>query len=684
MKTPDLSLIQSALTKATRSEALAATGARTSGASGAEFTATVTASRRATDSGPSDIKGPEPKTTEARTTEPRTTDARATDSRTADARQGSERSSENKSSGSQGNWQITVTSKGKSLNLQSTQPLPVGAEVSLRVTEQSPPRVVITDIRLPQSSASQAPVNASLASQLQSMAQQLQQTAAQQLAAANNNLSSQNSGTPVSSLTGAVIPDAIKALLMARVGWSQPATLSSAPSSSALSSPVNSTPAAGLQSMAVSNGSSVSTAKSATGATIATAATPDYSAVLRAVLNDLSATAPTEPRQTSLLQPAQALVRNLPDAAQLSSPTGLHRAISNSPLNYESQIFRLAAAAAEKTSAPVGRETSTPPSSVASVFKSLWNKAAAHTTAHTANLRPEGPVTSQGTSGVSVGAASNGATDTAAGTTLRTKSSLLSAIEALQKQLSGQSSIATGAAAAETTTAQLVALLAAASANAAPQNTLSTATNIPGDNLKGLLLFILGRTQSNTANAADANAGTSSTAATRPGTAAALAGAINEGLRPETFRLLQAALAQTESEQVRLVQTQDTTQFQIPLMWRDNETVRQDLLCMKRDEEGNTSPDDQTKKSRWQITLHFDLETLGPLDIELDLSPPAVSATFWSETSDTLSEIQQALRPLRDTLTALGADVGELRARHGRKLPGEQPVVRHSLVDIHT
>jgi len=683
MKTPDLSLIQSALTKAARSEASAATAARTSGASGDEFTATVTASRRATDSGPSASKSPEPRTTEPRTTEPRTTeprttdsrnaDSRATDSRTADARPGSERSSENKSSGSQGNWQITVTSEGKSLNLQSTQPLPVGAEVSLRVTEQSPPRVVITDIRLPQGSASQAPVRASLASQLQSMAQQLQQTAAQQLAAANNNLSSQNSGTPVSSLTGAMIPDAIKALLMARVGWSQPATLSSAPSSSALSSPVNSTPAAGLQSMAVSSGSSVSTAKSATGATLSTAATPDYSAVLRAVLSDLSATAPKELRQTSLLQPVQALVKNLPDAAQLSSPTGLHRAISNSPLNYESQLFRIAAAAAERPSVPVSREASTPSSSVASVFKSLWNKAAAHTTADIASPRPEGPVSTQGASGVSVRTASNEATDMP----LRTKSSLLSAIEALQKQLSGQSSTATGTAAAETTTAQLVALLGAISANAAPQNALSTATNIPGDNLKGLLLFILGRTQSNAANAADANAGTSSTAATRPG-------AINEGLRPETFRLLQAALAQTESEQVRLVQTQDTTQFQIPLMWRDNDTVRQDLLCMKRDEDGNTSYDDQTKKSRWQITLHFDLETLGPLDIELDLSPPAVSATFWSETSDTLSEIQQALRPLRDTLTALGADVGELRARHGRKHPGEQPVIRHSLVDIHT
>ena len=163
-----------------------------------------------------------------------------------------------------------------------------------------------------------------------------------------------------------------------------------------------------------------------------------------------------------------------------------------------------------------------------------------------------------------------------------------------------------------------------------------------------------------------------------------LAGALNEGLRPETFRLLQTALSQTESEQVRLVQTQDTTQYQVPLMWRDNDTIKQDLLCLKRDDDQGAPEDGQKKQSRWQLTLHFDLETLGPLDIELDLCPPAVSATFWSETSDTLSEIQQALRPLRETLTSLGADVGELRARHGRKLPGEQPVIRHSLVDIHT
>ena len=80
----------------------------------------------------------------------------------------------------------------------------------------------------------------------------------------------------------------------------------------------------------------------------------------------------------------------------------------------------------------------------------------------------------------------------------------------------------------------------------------------------------------------------------------------------------------------------------------------------------------------------FDLSGLGPLDIELDLCLPSVSATFWSERSDTLASLNQALQPLRQTLTELGADVGELKARHGQKPASDQPVVRHSLVDLHT
>lgn len=672
MKTPDMPLIQSALTKAVRSETSGASSARSSSAassgpsakSDVEFSATVTASRR--------------------TSEPPTSGRQAgadvTDSAKNNIR---ENGSRDRNASSPNNWQITVTSQGKSLNLQSSHPIPVGAEVSLRVTEQTPPSVVITGIKLPQSQVSQtsanptaqASGNTSLASQLQSMAQQLQLTAALQLARANNGITTSSaslqqnptsvSGAGAITSSAAALPDTIKALLMARAGWSQGSSLPTG--SVATSSGQPSTQAA-----SVSNGYSVGGSTGLRGPSVATASTPNYSAVLRAVLNDLTSAGAHRNSQSSLLQPTEALVRNLPNAAQLSSPSGLHKAISNSPLNYESQLFRLAAT--PHGSSATSGESASSPTTVASVFKALWSKAAAHTGTATSSTATS--TANSAASGASESLRQSISTDTSA----ITKPSLLSAIETLQKQLSSE-----GPANSETSAAQLAALLSSSSASSTASSVLQSSPVIPSDNLKGLLLFILGRSQSNPASTSEGSTGSAAMAAARSGAQTTpLASALNEGLRPETFRLLQTALAQTESEQVRLVQTQDTTQYQVPLMWRDNDTVKQDLLCLKRDDDQGASADGQKKQSRWQITLHFDLETLGPLDIELDLCPPAVSATFWSETSDTLSEIQQALRPLRETLTSLGADVGELRARHGRKLPGEQPVIRHSLVDIHT
>lgn len=664
MKTPDMPLIQSALTKAVRSETSGASAARSlsaassgsSAKSDVEFSATVTANRRTS----------EPPTSG------RQTSADVTDSAKNNVR---ENGSRDRNVSSPNNWQITVTSQGKSLNLQSSHPLPVGAEVSLRVTEQAPPSVVITEIKLPQSQASQtsanpasqASGNASLASQLQSMAQQLQLTAALQLARTSNGITTSSailqqnptsaSGAGATTSSTAALPDTIKALLMARAGWSQGSSLPTGSVATSSGQPPT-------QATSVSNGYSVGGSAGLRGPSVATTSTPDYSAVLRAVLNDLTSAGANRNSQSSLLQPTEALVRNLPDAAQLSSPSGLHKAISNSPLNYESQLFRLAAT--PHGSASASGESASPPTTVASVFKTLWSKAAAHTGA-SVNL-----TTSSAASGASESLRQSVNTDTSA----IAKPSLLSTIETLQKQLTSD-----GPDNAETSAAQLAALLSSSSAS----SVLQSSPVIPGDNLKGLLLFILGRSQNHPASTSEGATGSATMAAARSGTQTnPLVSALNEGLRPETFRLLQTALAQTESEQVRLVQTQDTTQYQVPLMWRDNDTVKQDLLCLKRDDDQGASVDGQKKQSRWQITLHFDLETLGPLDIELDLCPPAVSATFWSETSDTLSEIQQALRPLRETLTSLGADVGELRARHGRKLPGEQPVIRHSLVDIHT
>jgi hypothetical protein len=214
-------------------------------------------------------------------------------------------------------------------------------------------------------------------------------------------------------------------------------------------------------------------------------------------------------------------------------------------------------------------------------------------------------------------------------------------------------------------------------------------------NLKGLLLNLVRHwpaelparptatssgINSGTANSRTANTGTANngTANTDPSNTAR-----QIELRTETFRLIQTALSQIEHEQVRL--TQNSDQFQIPLLWRDGQQLQQALMDVRQENDSqNHSSNKADKKHRWQITLHFDLSGLGPLDIELDLCLPSVSATFWSERSDTLASLNQALQPLRQTLTELGADVGELKARHGQKPASDQPIVRHSLVDLHT
>ncbi|GAA6144038.1 hypothetical protein NBRC116585_01550 [Thalassolituus maritimus] len=323
--------------------------------------------------------------------------------------------------------------------------------------------------------------------------------------------------------------------------------------------------------------------------------------------------------------------------------------------------------------------------SVGSVFKTLWGR-----------LAPSYQ-TSQGSQGSPHSGQGTGSPPPthSAGMQSSPALSLREAMQTLGKQLSTHS-VESPHAARSILEAQ--ALLNILAVGAAPATATGEAGSlVTTDNLKGLMLLLMGRLGGNLSGRDNSLGGSSSAhAQTQAQThnqaqaagntsARAFSGlSSDDGLRPETIRLLQNALAQTESEQVRLIQTQDTSQFQVPLLWRDMTELRQALLSAKRDDHSDANGKTSERKSRWQITLHFDLKKLGPLDIELDLCPPSVAAVFWSDTPATLSELNTALQPLRETLTALGAEVGELKARHGRKPPGAQPVVRHSLVDIHT
>ncbi|TNC86967.1 MAG: hypothetical protein CSH37_02340 [Thalassolituus sp.] len=646
MKTPDLSLIQSALQKAALTQETSSSGRQRNST---EFTATVT-----------DVR-PAPSQSSGRN------------------RQGSADISTR--------FLVTVSDGKNTLTLNSEQKLPVGVSLRLQSTNTEPPQVIIkgtttangnagvglppvpSPSQLASNGLTQSLPESSLAAQLLRAAARLQQTAQGRL----------DTVSP-----GTTLPASVKALLMSRAGMmlTQTATTDGNPRNLQGIQFVNTTQ---TNSSQVNNQASptaqTSTNTARSGAFNHSATTPDYAALLKALTGDLTrAVSPGNNPSGSinsdptLLQAIQTFTNRLPAASQLGTAAGVRQAVQHAPFHHESSMLRNAAGVQQTSNAGSS-------DSVGSVFKTLWGR-----------LAPSSQI-SQGSQGSQVSGQGTGSPPPthSAGMQSSPAVSLREAMQTLGKQLSTHS-VESPRAAGSMLEAQ--ALLNILAVGAAPATATGEAGSlVTTDNLKGLMLLLMGRLGGNL-SVRDNSLGGSSNAKTQAQThtqssgntsARAFSGlSSDDGLRPETIRLLQTALAQTESEQVRLIQTQDTSQFQIPLLWRDMTELRQALLSAKRDDHSDANGKTSERKSRWQITLHFDLDNLGPLDIELDLCPPAVAAVFWSDTPATLSELNTALQPLRETLTALGAEVGELKARHGRKPPGAQPVVRHSLVDIHT
>ena len=152
---------------------------------------------------------------------------------------------------------------------------------------------------------------------------------------------------------------------------------------------------------------------------------------------------------------------------------------------------------------------------------------------------------------------------------------------------------------------------------------------------------------------------------------------------PEPFRLLQSALAQTETEQITRLQQGPDSPLTIPLYFRDGDQTREIRLQLQQD--SREDPASTHKKTiRWRLRLHFDLSRLGPLDVELDLSLPELMATFWSEQQTTLATLNHELQPLRARLQQMGVDVSELQARFGKLPETTRNQIRQRLVDTHS
>lgn len=552
-------------------------------------------------------------------------------------------------------WQITIRAEARHLMLQSEHPLPKGSQLTLTTDHGQPPKVEVVEIKLPAKTTSTL---------LQSLAAQL-----------NNNKG---------------LPAPVQQMLSARIQWQHTPTTSSNTVANTTTSKLGSTLLTNPYQTETAKSSELSSrAQPTTGPT-----THATSRLLLQLLNrPLTPAIPSPPSASttssltslaaalpgSLPQLAQAFVQSQPTATQLAQPEQIKTSIENSPLRYEQQVLSrlsnsltglqptLSTQNTQQTNASTG-------DTLTQVFKQLWARTATPSSANPAQSNNDQsdinrhaastPINSTKSTLTSLIAQMRGNAPTAITNTL-------SPASAPSANNNANNSAVASASANLVLNAAVLSFLAGFANDEGGSALPMSSTHLSPMNLKGLLLNLVRHwpadlqplpTTTNTQAANNTNS--------------------QIELRAETFRLIQTALSQIEHEQVRLTQSND--QFQVPLMWRDGLQLQQALMDIKQDRDDNKASDAVEKKHRWQITLHFDLSGLGPLDIELDLCLPGVSATFWSERSDTLASLNHALQPLRQTLTELGANVGELKARHGRKPAGNQPTVRHSLVDIHT
>jgi hypothetical protein len=90
---------------------------------------------------------------------------------------------------------------------------------------------------------------------------------------------------------------------------------------------------------------------------------------------------------------------------------------------------------------------------------------------------------------------------------------------------------------------------------------------------------------------------------------------------------------------------------------------------------------DTRKESLWRVELAFDLEPLGPLQVQAQLLQGSLSSQLWAERPATASLIDHELRHLRERLLAAGLNVGELACRQGKPPQGQRTNLEQRWVD---
>ncbi|POA43192.1 flagellar hook-length control protein FliK [Pseudomonas sp. MPR-ANC1] len=168
-----------------------------------------------------------------------------------------------------------------------------------------------------------------------------------------------------------------------------------------------------------------------------------------------------------------------------------------------------------------------------------------------------------------------------------------------------------------------------------------------------------------------------------------------EGDLEHLLRLAAAAVSRLQSHQLSsLEQTGVTDDGRLLSTWQLEIPMRnlQDIVPLQvkfqREEAPEKEPqpnerrdEREPKQQLWRVDLAFDMEPLGPMQIQAQLVAGSLSSQLWAERPYTADLIENNLFALRQRLLDRGLNVGDLDCHHGTPPQGNQTRLDHRWVD---
>ncbi|MDI3273063.1 flagellar hook-length control protein FliK [Pseudomonas sp. AL03] len=167
-----------------------------------------------------------------------------------------------------------------------------------------------------------------------------------------------------------------------------------------------------------------------------------------------------------------------------------------------------------------------------------------------------------------------------------------------------------------------------------------------------------------------------------------------EGDLEHLLRLAAAAVSRLQSHQLSsLEQTGVTDDGRLMSTWQLEIPMRnlQDIVPLQvkfqreeapeKEQQSERRDEREPKQQLWRVDLAFDMEPLGPLQIQAQLIQGSLSSQLWAERPYTANLIERNLVELRQRLLASGLNVGDLDCHLGTPPQGPQTRLEQRWVD---